>query len=581
MNRPLLPLGLLISLTCAVVSQADDASSANQAPRVPIALAWNEDGRLVVALRESRSLLLVNPEGWRIEEEWPLGVRPFSVERGEGGKLLVGGMDGDALVIEDGQVISQFDSGRGPTRLVALPEGQLATASLWDNRVRILDPDNGSTLAEHPLPFSPGELLPLPGDRLLVSDAYNGKVAVLNPIQQGSERFWALEGVNIRGLRLSERTGEVLFTEMIASNSGPLTRTNIDWGLALSAKLSAFRLALLDEPGDRLDTRRLTLDGSGHGAADPIALETSSDESCIYVASRGAHQVLLVDRTLGGPTSANHQPLGDSMRLKSQEVGRNPAAMRIDPSGRFLVTADAMSDTLTVLSTDSFERVTQVELSPADVSRSAEIRGEALFLDGRAAMDRWMSCDSCHPGGHTNNRSFDTLGDGSYGQPKSTPSLLGVADTAPYAWTGRFRTLEAQIDQSLRTSLHGPVPTADQIADLATYLRSLPPAPPLRDPEEPKVLQGAQVFRERRCDTCHVPPTYTSRPLRDPWPELESDGSLFSPPSLRGVARTAPYFHDGRAPTLEAALEIHHPRTTDSPWQPGEIEALVAFLESL
>lgn len=576
-------LGLLVLLATGLGPAASSGVRADPpaGARVPIALAWGADGRLLVALREGRGVAAVEPGTWAVAGAWPLGIRPASLAVAEGGALLVGGMDGEVLIVDDGGVVRRrLEPGRGPTRVAALGGGRAAAASAWDDAVRVVEVATGRVEAEHPLPFEPGALLALPDGRLLVADAFRGRLAVLRPGEVGSERVWTLDGVNLRGPTFSRGTGEVLLVQMAAQGGGPLTRTNLDWGLVLSSKLVAFRLALLDGPGGRLETRRLTLDGSAHGAADPVALAVSPDETRIYVASRGAHQVLLADRTLGGPSGPYHRPLGDSTRIEAREVGRGPSDVAIDPTGRWVVTADALSDTLTVLDAGSLAIVATVALGPPDAERPAALRGEALFLDGRAAMDRWITCASCHPEGHTQGLNFDTLGDGSYGAPKNTPGLLGAADTAPYAWTGRFPELEDQLEQSLRTSLHGPSPTPEQVADLAAYVRSLPAPPPRRPADDPAARRGAEVFRARRCDACHAPPTYTSRPLRDPWPESTTEGVRFSPPSLRGVARTAPYFHDGRAATLDAALDLHHPGS-DAPWGPGERDDLRAFLESL
>ncbi len=86
-----------------------------------------------------------------------------------------------------------------------------------------------------------------------------------------------------------------------------------------------------------------------------------------------------------------------------------------------------------------------------------------------------MSCHSCHTDGHTNNLLSDTLGDGSYGAPKRVPSLLGVATTGPWTWTGSIARLEDQIRKSIVTTMHGTKPTDEQVADLAAYLNSLTP----------------------------------------------------------------------------------------------------------
>ena len=105
-----------------------------------------------------------------------------------------------------------------------------------------------------------------------------------------------------------------------------------------------------------------------------------------------------------------------------------------------------------------------------------------------------MSCQSCHTDGHTNSLLSDTLGDGSYGAPKRVPSLLGVAATGPWTWTGSIPRLEDQIRKSIVTTMHGTKPTDEQVADLAAYLSSL--APP--SPEVTGNGSGRRVRRRAR-----------------------------------------------------------------------------------
>jgi cytochrome c peroxidase len=56
----------------------------------------------------------------------------------------------------------------------------------------------------------------------------------------------------------------------------------------------------------------------------------------------------------------------------------------------------------------------------------------------------------------------------------------------------------------------------------------------------------------------------------------------FNTPSLKSLAQTAPYLHDGSAPTLAFLLETNHDRmgATSQP-SADERDALVAYLESL
>jgi cytochrome c peroxidase len=59
------------------------------------------------------------------------------------------------------------------------------------------------------------------------------------------------------------------------------------------------------------------------------------------------------------------------------------------------------------------------------------------------------------------------------------------------------------------------------------------------------------------------------------------DRSVFRVPSLRNVAETAPYFHDGRAGTLEQAVAEMARIQLGRPLAPPEVDLIVRFLRSL
>jgi cytochrome c peroxidase len=61
----------------------------------------------------------------------------------------------------------------------------------------------------------------------------------------------------------------------------------------------------------------------------------------------------------------------------------------------------------------------------------------------------------------------------------------------------------------------------------------------------------------------------------------EEDRYRFKVPSLRNVADTAPYFHDGSAATLEEAARVMVEYQLGRLVTPEQITQLVAFLESL
>jgi cytochrome c peroxidase len=61
----------------------------------------------------------------------------------------------------------------------------------------------------------------------------------------------------------------------------------------------------------------------------------------------------------------------------------------------------------------------------------------------------------------------------------------------------------------------------------------------------------------------------------------ERDREVFRVPSLRNIALTAPYFHDGRAATLNDAVRTMGRAQLDRSLSPDEVEAIVVFLRTL
>ena len=56
---------------------------------------------------------------------------------------------------------------------------------------------------------------------------------------------------------------------------------------------------------------------------------------------------------------------------------------------------------------------------------------------------------------------------------------------------------------------------------------------------------------------------------------------MFRVPSLRNVAMTGPYFHDGRAPTLAVAVDTMARVQLGKTLTPEEIDLIVQFLHTL
>ena len=144
--------------------------------------------------------------------------------------------------------------------------------------------------------------------------------------------------------------------------------------------------------------------------------------------------------------------------------------------------ANTLDDSVPLIDVQAGAVVATISLGPTPPLTPEDI-GERLFYDATLSHEGWMSCQSCHTDGHASLVKADTLGDGSYGAPKRTLSLLGIADTAPYAWDGSVKSLDEQVRKSFQTTLRGKTPPDEQVRAVSSYLRTLASPPPLADGE--------------------------------------------------------------------------------------------------
>ncbi|MBI3775116.1 MAG: c-type cytochrome [Gammaproteobacteria bacterium] len=275
-----------------------------------------------------------------------------------------------------------------------------------------------------------------------------------------------------------------------------------------------------------------------------------------------------------------------------------------------------------------------VELDPARVAL-----GEKLFNDPRLAHNNAMACASCHqleqggddglPRSITNSGEPDVI---------NTPGIFNRAFNFRQTWGGAFRTLEEQAEAALHNPRHaattweellpklaadaqyaasfsriyGGVRKEHVLDAIATYERSLitPNAPFDRylrgDARAISAEQkhGYELFKSYGCISCHQGVNvggnlFQKFGLFEDYFKLrggplmpadlgrynvtkdERDRHVFRVPSLRNIAVTAPYFHDGSVEKLGYAVEVMARVQLGRKPPPHEVQAIVSFLESL
>ena len=286
------------------------------------------------------------------------------------------------------------------------------------------------------------------------------------------------------------------------------------------------------------------------------------------------------------------------------------------------------------------EPITPIE-APSGLDRAKVAIGEELFGDVRLSHGDQLACLTCHPlnqGGTDHSALRASPADGAP-LDYNIPGIFNAVLNFRFNWRGQFRTIEEQNESvllnpslmmnasweellsrlradpvyrdSFAVSYGGPVERTFVLDALASYERSLvtPDAQfdrYLRGDKTaitPAEEEGYRLFKSLGCVSCHQGANVGGNlferfgVFEEPYPlgasvrpvdlgrfsitGKERDRYVFRVPSLRNIAQTAPYFHDGSAPTLKMAVRVMAQKQLGRRLTGDEIDLLVGFLKTL
>ncbi|MFQ5863554.1 MAG: cytochrome-c peroxidase [Candidatus Brocadiales bacterium] len=275
--------------------------------------------------------------------------------------------------------------------------------------------------------------------------------------------------------------------------------------------------------------------------------------------------------------------------------------------------------------------------------------GRKLYFDKRLSLDNTVSCATCHDPekGFADAAPVSTGIKGQKGR-RSAPTVLNSALYDFQFWDGRALTLEEQAKQPIINPIEMGMPSHDALVEklkgieeyrqdfqktfgeeitidnivraIASFERTLlagnSPFDQFMYGGDEKAIsnlakKGLGVFRGKgRCVTCHeivgsfalltdskfhnigVGMDKTEPDLgRYEVTKEDKDKGAFKTPTLRNIALTAPYMHDGSEPTLEEVVDLYDRGGIPNAHLSGEIrplkltekekKALVEFLNTL
>ena len=263
------------------------------------------------------------------------------------------------------------------------------------------------------------------------------------------------------------------------------------------------------------------------------------------------------------------------------------------------------------------EPITPIPPLPAVDPRKLAL-GERLFGDPRLSGDGTLACSSCHNLA-TNGAGRSAVAHDGSKAPFDTLTVFNASLSFRLNWEGNYRGLGEHAESSLESSTamrtnvdevlgklnadtqmvqqfrdaYGRAPDRTNFLDaLVTFEMSLltpgsrfdrwldGDASALSEAE----LEGYQTFKSLGCSACHQGVNVGGNLFERQGifrPLVAAKPGIVRVPSLRNVAATAPYFHDGSASTLEEAVRRMGAAQLGWPLSDQQIVSITAFLRTL
>jgi cytochrome c peroxidase len=244
---------------------------------------------------------------------------------------------------------------------------------------------------------------------------------------------------------------------------------------------------------------------------------------------------------------------------------------------------------------------------PADNPMTPEkvALGRQLFFDERLSVDGTKSCYSCHVCEHGLTDGLPkAIGAGNKQLPRSSPTLWNIGYHKEFYWDGRSASLEkqalaawtganmgAKADEivaklnalegykaQFQKVFSGDATPDNVVKAIAAFERTIISGNTAWDRWKAgdntainqSAWRGWNIFQSIKCNNCHAGVLFTDQQYHNVGIGMDAkepdvgrfkvtnkpeDTGAFKTPTLRDIANTAPYFHDGSAKTLEEAVD--------------------------
>lgn len=284
-----------------------------------------------------------------------------------------------------------------------------------------------------------------------------------------------------------------------------------------------------------------------------------------------------------------------------------------------------------------FKPLPAVMESPTNPITPAKVKlGRMLYYEPRLSKGHTVSCNTCHllDAYGVDNKPVSDGHRGLKGD-RNSPTVYNAAGHFRQFWDGRAADVEEQakgpvtnpVEMAMPSEEHA-VAVLNSIPEYVDLFRKAFPEsnPPVtfdnfalavgaferklvtpsrwdkfllgeRDALSRIEKAGFATFVDAGCPACHTGTylggtMYQKLGLMKPWPDqsdlgrfnetaLAKDKMLFKVPSLRNVAKTGPYYHNGKVETLSEAVALMAEYETGRKLNPEGVASIVTFLRTL
>lgn len=608
----------------------------------PLALA-NAGQTLWVANPDTDTVTALHATTLAVLGEYPVGDQPETLAAAPDGSIWVANHKSASLSVLNTNGASlqtiALPYGSRPYAVAFAPDGSHAFVTLEAlGRILKLNPATRAITGSLDLPADANGIRPQirglavssTSDKLFVTRFISpdsaGQVYEINPASMTLTRTIALAidagpDTSISGRGLPNYLNAIAITPdgtraWLPSKKDNIQRGTLRDGLPLTHDLTVRAISSVIELASGLELPGERSDFDNRDRAHDVAFSTLGDLA--FVTLPGNQHVQVVDAYSG-------------QEITQLPAGTTPTGVLLDPAQSRLFVLNFLGRSLSVFNVaDLINGIgnaapavgAPVPLITTEALAPQVLAGKKFFYDAastRLNEEGYMSCASCHLDGAQDGRIWDFTGGGE--GLRNTIDLRGRAGTAHgrlhwsanfdevHDFEGQIRTLgagtglmndpefnTANRSQSLGLAKHGVSADLDALAAYVASLNEFP-ASPHRNADgslTTNALAGRTLFNQLQCFTCHGGTHFTDSPLggsHNVGTLKSSSGQRLSgpltgidTPTLRGVWATAPYLHDGSAPTLRDVLVTANPTNAHgatSTLTPTELDQLVAYLQQI